>query len=58
MVAGFALTVDEARMANRAASRQIPSGASKGHHIGWEPGPQPRQVIPLDESDQDILKKF
>ena len=58
MVAGFALTVDEARMANRAGSRQIPSGASKGHHIGWEPGPQPRQIIPLDESDHDILKKF
>jgi methyl-accepting chemotaxis protein len=59
MVAGFNLTanMDHARIADT-GQHHVQARLSHGQKAGWNTAPQPRQIIPLDESDHDILKKF
>jgi methyl-accepting chemotaxis protein len=61
MVAGFKLTGwDNDQASNQAAGRQqhvqveLPKGQINARDISR----QPRHIIPLDESDHDMLKKF
>jgi methyl-accepting chemotaxis protein len=59
MVAGFNLSanMDQARIADT-GQHHVQARLSHGQKAGWNKAPQPRQIIPLDESDHDILKKF
>ena len=61
MVAGFNLTGWEyTRASNPAVDRQqhVQAGLPKGQITARDIGRQPRHIIPLDESDHDVLKKF
>jgi methyl-accepting chemotaxis protein len=64
MVAGFKLSgsgyLDQARIAKPAFGRQqyVQAGLPKGQKLAEEIAPQPRYIIPLDESDDDVLKSF
>jgi len=61
MVAGFKLTCwDQAQAANPAAGRQkhVQAGLPKGQITARDIARQPRHIIPLDESDHDVLKRF
>jgi methyl-accepting chemotaxis protein len=62
MVAGFMLTGhwDKTRAAIPVAGRQqhIQAGLLKGQKTIRDIAPQPRHIIPLDESDHDVLTRF
>jgi methyl-accepting chemotaxis protein len=62
MVASFKLTGhwDQALVANPAADRQqhVQAGLPKGQKTARDIALQPRHIIPLDESDHDVLKRF
>jgi methyl-accepting chemotaxis protein len=62
MVASFKLTGhwDQALVANPATGRQqhVQAGLSKGQKTTRDIALQPRHIIPLDESDHDVLKRF
>jgi methyl-accepting chemotaxis protein len=64
MVAGFKLTVSNDFLQNRrVAGASVPAGfrsilSKKGGNGGHLFGVDPSQVIPLEEKDRDVLKKF
>ncbi|MDI6741527.1 MAG: hypothetical protein QMD11_02215, partial [Smithella sp.] len=64
MVAGFNLSTagrfDQPRIADKASIGRQPNqpGITQGQKPSWKTASQPRHIIPLDESDHDVLKKF
>jgi methyl-accepting chemotaxis protein len=64
MVAGFKLSgtedLDQACISVKTfiGQKNNQPGIAKGQKPLWKPALQPRHIIPLDESDRDILKKF
>ena len=64
MVAGFKLTssghFDQARITEKTSMvrQKNQPRITQGQKPAWETAPQPRHIIPLDESDHDVLKKF